>query len=70
MESTPRVTSFSEADLDFSADAQSVLGGGNSDLKEECYYHDVATCPDCGAGMIRLGTCTSCPLCGFGSCGG
>lgn len=26
-------------------------------------------CPDCGADLIRLGYCMSCPLCGFGSCG-
>lgn len=32
-------------------------------------YPNAASCPDCGAGMIRLGTCLSCPLCGFGACG-
>lgn len=26
------------------------------------------SCPDCGVRMIRLGTCFSCPICGFGSC--
>jgi len=26
-------------------------------------------CPDCGTGLIRLGSCFSCPACGFGSCG-
>ena len=31
-------------------------------------YINVASCPDCGAGMVRLGTCFSCPLCGFGGC--
>ncbi len=32
-------------------------------------YLNAATCPDCGAGMVRLGNCFSCPLCGFGGCG-
>ena len=26
-------------------------------------------CPDCGVTLIRLGSCFSCPACGFGSCG-
>ncbi|MBN2226512.1 MAG: hypothetical protein JW763_04030 [candidate division Zixibacteria bacterium] len=26
-------------------------------------------CPDCGAALVRLGACFTCPLCGFGSCG-
>lgn len=37
---------------------------------EEYQYRNAATCPDCGAGMVRLGTCYSCPGCGWGSCGG
>lgn len=37
---------------------------------EEISYSNAATCPDCGAGMVRLGTCFSCPSCGFGSCAG
>jgi hypothetical protein len=36
---------------------------------EECQYHNAGTCPDCGAGMVRLGVCYSCPACGWGSCG-
>jgi hypothetical protein len=32
-------------------------------------YPNAASCPDCGAGMVRLGSCLSCPLCGFGACG-
>ncbi len=36
---------------------------------ETCCYMNAATCPDCGAGMVRLGTCFTCPLCGWGSCG-
>jgi hypothetical protein len=39
--------------------------GGDS----EYHYHNVATCPDCGQGMIRLGSCLHCPLCGFSNCG-
>ncbi len=35
---------------------------------DSCCYHDVATCPDCNAGMVRLGGCFSCPSCGWGSC--
>ena len=35
---------------------------------EECCYQNAATCPDCGSGMQRLGTCFSCPSCGWGSC--
>ena len=31
-------------------------------------YINAASCPDCGAGMIRLGGCLSCPVCGFGTC--
>jgi hypothetical protein len=29
-----------------------------------------ACCPDCGGGMVRLGSCFSCPSCGYQSCGG
>jgi len=25
-------------------------------------------CPDCGVGLIRLGHCFTCPVCGYGSC--
>jgi len=39
------------------------------DHSEDMCYRNAATCPDCGAGMIRMGNCTACPLCGFGSCG-
>ena len=31
-------------------------------------YLNVATCPDCAAGMIRQGRCCVCPSCGFESC--
>ena len=36
---------------------------------EECSYVNAATCPDCGAGMVRQCGCTSCSACGWGSCG-
>lgn len=36
---------------------------------ETCCYQNAATCPDCGSGMVRLGTCFSCPSCGWGACG-
>jgi hypothetical protein len=49
-------------------------GSPNMFLGEPEQSHDyavrnVATCPDCGAGMVRLGSCFSCPVCGFGGCG-
>lgn len=31
---------------------------------DELYYHNVATCPDCGQGMMRVGDQLSCPGCG------
>ena len=27
-----------------------------------------ADCPDCGVGLIRLGHCFTCPVCGYGGC--
>jgi len=43
---------------------------GESDQTHEYAVTNAATCPDCGAGMVRLGSCFSCPLCGFGGCEG
>ena len=34
-----------------------------------CCYLNAGTCPDCGGGMIRLGSCFSCPSCGYQNCG-
>lgn len=34
------------------------------------WYTNAATCPDCGAGMVRLGSCFSCQSCGYESCAG
>jgi len=28
------------------------------------------SCPDCDTGMVRLGSCFSCPSCGYQVCGG
>ena len=36
--------------------------------REDYRYHNAASCPDCGQGMIRLGGCFHCPACGFSSC--
>ena len=33
-------------------------------------FHNAGTCPECGGDMTRSGACFSCPVCGFGSCGG
>ena len=35
-----------------------------------CWYVNAATCPDCEAGMVRLGSCFCCQSCGYESCGG
>ena len=43
--------------------------GEQENMDDACCYVNAATCPDCGAGMVRLGTCFTCPLCGWGSCG-
>lgn len=36
---------------------------------DNCRFLNAGTCPDCGLGMVRLGSCMSCPSCGYGSCG-
>jgi hypothetical protein len=51
------------------AEASARLFLGEPEQSHEYVHHNAATCPDCGAGMVRLGVCCSCPLCGFGSCG-
>ena len=40
-----------------------------SDNQENYTYMNAATCPDCGGGMVRMGGCTTCQSCGFGTCG-
>jgi len=41
---------------------------GENNYHDGCRYINAASCPDCGAGMVRQGFCFSCPVCGFGSC--
>jgi predicted RNA-binding Zn-ribbon protein involved in translation (DUF1610 family) len=41
----------------------------DSAIDESYSYQNAASCPDCGSGMIRQGSCFACPTCGFGSCG-
>jgi len=33
------------------------------------HEYDDNNCPDCHIALIRLGSCFSCPICGFGGCG-
>ena len=35
---------------------------------ENYHYLNSGTCPDCHAAMVRLGSCFSCPCCGWSSC--
>ncbi|HWR83665.1 MAG TPA: hypothetical protein VN285_10200 [Candidatus Deferrimicrobium sp.] len=42
---------------------------GHDDRNSSCYFVNAATCPDCNGGMVRLGSCFSCPSCGYQSCG-
>lgn len=37
---------------------------------DDCCYLNAGTCPDCTGAMVRLGSCFSCPSCGYQSCGG
>jgi len=54
-----------------------IITDGSRAPAEEIANHDPrpgtqsreGICPDCGAVLIRLGTCFSCPLCGYGGCG-
>lgn len=39
-----------------------------SDNSEDYAYMNAATCPDCGGSMVRMGGCTTCQSCGFGTC--
>ncbi len=34
-----------------------------------CCFINAASCPGCGGGMARLGSCFSCPSCGYSTCG-
>jgi hypothetical protein len=57
--------SLAEKDVALTPETWWAASQGND--QEYCYYN-AATCPDCSAGMIRLGGCFSCPSCGFESC--
>ncbi len=46
-----------------------ITNGRENAEATEVHYVNAATCPDCGAGMVRLGLCTTCLACGYGSCG-
>ena len=34
----------------------------------EQHLHSNVVCPHCRVALVRLGSCFSCPLCGFGGC--
>ncbi|HVP06728.1 MAG TPA: hypothetical protein VMS71_02720 [Candidatus Acidoferrum sp.] len=53
-----------------SIDGQLPVGGDDLFHDDDFCFHNAGTCPECGGGMIRSGACFSCPVCGFGSCGG
>ncbi len=53
---------------DWSSDYTSSLTYWGGHESEDYAYHNAATCPDCGGGMIRQGRCCVCPSCGFESC--
>jgi hypothetical protein len=75
--SQPRTAALGSFDISaplFEASAWSDFVGhiGQPDNRrsgDSCSYLNAGTCPDCGLGMVRLGTCMSCPSCGYGSCG-
>ncbi len=53
-----------------SIDGQLAVGEESQFHDNDFCFHNAGTCPECGGGMIRSGACFSCPVCGFGSCGG
>ena len=61
----PEGVEFREEQLDGDAWWRGELPGS-----EEIYYLNSGTCPECSGAMVRLGSCFSCPVCGYGSCGG
>jgi hypothetical protein len=75
--SQPRAAALGSFDISaplFEASAWSDFVGhiwqsDNRRSGDSCNYLNAGTCPDCGLGMVRLGTCMSCPSCGYGSCG-
>jgi len=57
--------------MSFEAEPPSPLLSSDEDKTGHacCCYLNVGTCPDCGSGMVRLGSCFSCPSCGYQNCG-
>jgi hypothetical protein len=68
VESETDNSQFSLADAELFFDAS--LSNGDKTGNAFCRYWNAATCPDCGAGMVRLGSCFSCQSCGYETCGG
>ena len=62
-DSVSRIKTFEDYSFDF------ILAAQNNQRESEDYrYLNAANCPDCSGGMVRLGSCFSCPSCGFESC--
>jgi len=55
---------------ELSEDYSHPMGAFAADTDSSAYYAyiNAATCPDCGSGMVRTGSCFNCPSCGFGTC--
>ncbi len=58
-----QVEKFKDYSFDF------ILSARNDARENKDYQcQNAASCPDCNGGMVRLGSCFSCPSCGFESC--
>lgn len=62
-DSVSRIEAFEDYSFDFIPSVAVEEPSG-----ENYQYRNAASCPDCGGGMVRLGSCFSCPSCGFESC--
>ncbi len=72
---TPLMPTFAPINLPAAECGEIVMDGdawwrGELPASDEVYYLNSGTCPECSGAMIRLGVCFSCPVCGYGSCGG
>lgn len=72
---TPLMPTFAPINPAVAACGEMVMDGdawwrGEIAATDEVYYLNSGTCPECSGAMIRLGTCFSCPVCGYGSCSG
>nr|MBN2278883.1 hypothetical protein [candidate division Zixibacteria bacterium] len=45
-----------------------VTGRDKEPIRREIRFDSNLVCPDCGVSLVRLGTCFTCPRCGFGGC--